>query len=119
MQIRSLDFLREKNCRALKSVESTVNEKTVMNGTIGNLIRVIENARIWQKPEPAQSPVKEETPATKPGEMSAPSGKRADFAATQACMLSHLQFSRDHIAGIMERYNPGDADYSPAPPSPL
>jgi len=108
-----LRFLREKNCRALKSVESTVNEETVMNGTIGNLIRVIENARIWQKPEPAQSPVKEETPATEPGEISAFSGKRADFASTQARMLSHLQFSRDHIAGIMERYCVGDVVYSP------
>jgi hypothetical protein len=106
-------FLREKNCRALKLVESNVNEETVMNGTIGNLIRVIENAMIWQKPEPSQSPVKEEPPAPEPAEISAPPGKRADFATTHARMLSHLKFSRDHIGGIMERFNPGDVVYSP------
>jgi hypothetical protein len=106
-------FLREKNCRALKSAESTVNEETVMNGTIGNLIRVIENAGTWQKPKSPQSPVQKEPPAPEPGEIYAPSAKRADFAATHARMLSHLQFSRDHIAGIMERFNPGEVVYSP------
>jgi hypothetical protein len=105
-------FLREKNCRALKSVESSVNEETVMNGTIGNLIRVIENAGNWQKPESSQYPVKEETPETELGRDYTHSGKRADFAVTHARMLSHLQFSRDHIAGIMERFNPGEVVYS-------
>jgi len=106
-------FLREKNCRALKSAESTINEETVMHGTIGNLIRVIENAMIWQKPEPPQSPVKEEPLATDFGEISTPPSKRADFAAANARMLSNLQFSRDYIAGIMERFNAGDVIFTP------
>jgi hypothetical protein len=108
-----IKFLREKNCRALKSVESTNNEETAMHGTIGNLIRVIENAMIWQKPEPSQSPVKEEPLATDVGEISTPPGKRADFAAANVRMLANLQFSRDYIAGIMERFNAGDVIFTP------
>jgi hypothetical protein len=108
-----IKFLREKNCRALKAVESTVNEETVMRGTIGNLIGVIENARIWQNPETLQSPVQDETTDTNAGKEYFPAGNHTDFAVANARMLSNLQLRRDYLAGIMERYNPGDIIYTP------
>ena len=108
-----IKFLREKNYRAQKSVESNIHEETVMHGTLANLILVIENAMIWRIPEHPELPVREEPPAPMPGEISSPSDKRANFAVSNARMLSNLQFCRDYLTSIMERFNPGEVVYTP------
>jgi hypothetical protein len=108
-----IKFLRERNCRALKSIESTAYEETVMNGTVGNMIQIIENAKIWQNEVPPDNPVKEEPQSMEPGKISLPLTERADFTVTYAKMLSNLQFSRDFIAGIMEQFNVGEVIFTP------
>ncbi|MDO9324371.1 MAG: hypothetical protein Q7T80_05355 [Methanoregula sp.] len=107
-----MKFLREKNCRAIKSVESEVNEETVMNGTIGNLIRVIENVLDRQRPESSKSLVAEESHALEAETISFLPGNCEDLAVAHARMLSNLQSSRDNIAGIMGRFNVGDVVYT-------
>jgi hypothetical protein len=105
-------FLRAKNCRAIKSVESEVNEETVMTGTIGNLIRVIENVLNRQKPESLKSPGAEEPQTTEIENISSLPGSREDLTAAHARTLSNLQSSRENIAGIMGRFNVGDVVYA-------
>ncbi|MFA6225971.1 MAG: hypothetical protein WC620_07330 [Methanoregula sp.] len=105
-------FLREKNCRAIKSVESEVNEETVMNGTIGNLIRVIENVLNRQRPESPKSLGAEEPQTTEVEKISSLPGNCGDLAAAHARMLSNLQSSRENIAVIMGRFNVGDVVYT-------
>jgi hypothetical protein len=106
-------FLREKDCRLQKLFESTVHEETVMHGTLANLICIIEDAMIRQKPELPHEPVKEEPLAQEPGENTSLPDIRANFAASNTRMLSNLKFCRDYITGIMERFNPGDVIYTP------
>jgi len=105
-------FLREKNCRAIKSVESEVNEETVMNGTIGNLIRVIENVLNRQGPESSKNLGAEDPQTTEVEKISSLPGNCEDLAAVHARTLSNLQSSRENIAGIMSRFNIGDVVYT-------
>lgn len=105
-------FLREKNCRAIKSVESEVSEETVMNGSIGNLIRVIETVLNRQTPESLKSPGAEEPQTAQAGGIFSLPGNREELTAAHARMLLNLQSSRENIAGIMSRFNVGDIVYS-------
>jgi hypothetical protein len=100
-------FLRGKNCRVQKITESSICDETLMTGTIGNLIQLIEMKREMNIPKTEKDPVEREGSTPDPDE-SAPANKDAIFALTTVKMLENLKFIRDYIGNIMARFNPGD-----------
>jgi hypothetical protein len=106
-----IKFLRDKNCRVQKMTESSVFEETVMSGTIGNLISVIDKAMEWKIPKTHQSPAEGEEPPADPGGPAPPDRENA-IMILHAKMLANLKSIRDHIDGIMARSNPGDIIWS-------
>jgi hypothetical protein len=102
-----IKFLRGKNCRVQKITESAICDETLMTGTIGNLIRLIEMKRERNLPKTGEDPVEREG-ATPGPDGSAPADKDAMFAFTTEKMLENLKFIRNYVGNIMARFNPGD-----------
>jgi hypothetical protein len=102
-----IKFLRGKNCRVQKITESAICDETLMTGTIGTFIRLIEMKRERNLPKTGEDPVEREG-ATPGPEGSAPADKDAMFAITTQKMLENLKFIRSYVGNIMARLNPGD-----------
>lgn len=102
-----IKFLRGKNCRVQKITESAICDDTLMTGTIGTFIRLIEMKRERNLPKTGQDPVKSEGSTPGP-DGSAPADKDARFVLATEKMLENLKFIRDNVGNIMARFNPGD-----------
>ena len=101
-------FLREKNCRAQKKIESSIYETTEMVGTTGNLIRLIETKIELEVREREKDPVEREGSTPDSGKSAYPADRMESFAESNAKMLAGLKSIRDYTGDIMTRFNCGD-----------
>ncbi len=104
-------FLREKNCRVQKLTESSIFEETLMFGTIGNMIHVIESAMEGKPPKPLQNPKEGESAELALDDSALHAGEKA-MMLLHAKMLENLKSIRNHCSEIMTRWTCGDKMFS-------
>lgn len=101
-------FLRTRNCRAQKYVESMIFEEDMISGTIGNMTGFARD--IIGLESNVTPPVTDSATGLDAliQELSLDEGGREHQEQLYGRMVSNLMEIRDHVGDIMSRFNPGD-----------